>query len=459
LTDGSGYILIFKSGKSIVIYNGKDGANGKDATIPTISVAKDTDGYYYWTIDGEWLMVDGMKVRASAKDGEDGKDGVDGKDGEDGEDGKDGVDGEDGEDGEDGKDGKDGEDGKDGITPQFKIENDFWYISYDNGKSWEELGKATGNDGLNGTDGDTMFKRVYVKDGYVYFELNDDANTIITIPFIKNGTLQVFLEKEGILSRVLTYEETRTTTSLVVKGRINTEDMRYIQLMNNLQKLDLSDAVFECTELGRFAVNPYQDTPINKTLLEIKLPKLNESKWVDIAYCLSLRKITINSDSPYIATLKSGYDYPTPVELCNNVKTIEYAEGVKQPASSSSNWNTAHSIDSIIYPSTLQYIPSSLTITLPQEKGKIGGYTTYIRKVPCKVLVCKANIPPVLAPNSFGSQVTYIKEYSGYASGTTLWKIDVSQDAVLYVPKESIELYKVAPLWDAFQNIKAIEEM
>ena len=53
LATGDGYTLIFKSGKSIVIYNGKDGANGadgkdgkdgKDGITPTISVMKDIDG-------------------------------------------------------------------------------------------------------------------------------------------------------------------------------------------------------------------------------------------------------------------------------------------------------------------------------------------------------------------------------------------------------------------------------
>ena len=57
-------------------------------------------------------------------------------------DGEDGADGEDGKDGENGADGTDGKDGVDGITPQLKIENEYWYISYDNGATWIQLGKA-----------------------------------------------------------------------------------------------------------------------------------------------------------------------------------------------------------------------------------------------------------------------------------------------------------------------------
>ena len=43
--------------------------------------------------------------------------------------------------------------GKDGITPKFKIENGFWFVSYNEGETWEELGKATGDQGLQGEQG------------------------------------------------------------------------------------------------------------------------------------------------------------------------------------------------------------------------------------------------------------------------------------------------------------------
>ena len=71
LTDGNGYLITFSSGKTITIYHGKngingtdgedgkDGQNGKDGTTPTISVKKDIDGIYYWTVDNDWLLVDG----------------------------------------------------------------------------------------------------------------------------------------------------------------------------------------------------------------------------------------------------------------------------------------------------------------------------------------------------------------------------------------------------------------
>ena len=152
-----GYTISFAEGDPITIYHGKDGKDGEDGkdgangtgggAAPQIGIRQDTDGAYYWTLDGEWLFDDnGNKVKAV------------------------------------GEDGKDGKDGEDGITPELKIENDYWYISYDNGASWTELGKAKGEDGQDsqgGQGGSSLFKSVTQDDNYVYFTLSD--NSVITI--------------------------------------------------------------------------------------------------------------------------------------------------------------------------------------------------------------------------------------------------------------------------------------
>lgn len=68
-------------------------------------------------------------------------------------------------------------DGKDGITPKFKIENDYWYISYDNESTWTQLGKATGEDGEDGISGDPMFT-----------DIDYETNTDYVIFTLSNGT-------------------------------------------------------------------------------------------------------------------------------------------------------------------------------------------------------------------------------------------------------------------------------
>ena len=75
--------------------------------------------------------------------------------------------------------------GKDGITPLLKIENDYWFVSYDEGETWTQEGKAKGEDGKDGADGkdgqdgDSMFQSVTQDENYVYFTLAD--GTVIKI--------------------------------------------------------------------------------------------------------------------------------------------------------------------------------------------------------------------------------------------------------------------------------------
>ena len=205
-----GYIIHFSDGSTATIKNGK---NSEDA--PIIGVKKDTDGIYYWTLDGEWLTDEkGNKVKAQ---------GTDGKDGVDGEDGNDGVDGE------DGVDGTNGKDGKDGITPQLKIENGRWMLSMDNGKTWTDIGQATGADGTDGEDGvdgkdgtNGIFKSVTEDNDNVYFTLEDDS--VITIPKSDNSKFAIAFDTTDIAilnggeSKTISYTITDATENTVVKA-------------------------------------------------------------------------------------------------------------------------------------------------------------------------------------------------------------------------------------------------
>lgn len=135
-----GYTISFKNNDPITIYHGKSGADGH---TPSIGIKKDDDEVYYWTLDGEWLLSAGNKVVAM---------------------------------------------GQQGTVPQFKIERNatdgnlpYWYISYDDGGTWQPLYRATGEDGTNG---DSLFKNVELSaDGSkLVITMNDPASTIYEIP-------------------------------------------------------------------------------------------------------------------------------------------------------------------------------------------------------------------------------------------------------------------------------------
>ena len=157
-----GYVITFSKGGKATIYHGKDGAKGEQGekgeqgdkgeagATPVIGVAKDTDGVYYWTLNGNWLVDEaGNKIPTT------GKDGADGVQGETGATGPQGPQGDQGEYGATGPQGPQGEAGKDGITPQLKIENGRWLVSYDNGQNWVDVGQATGDQGPQGETGAT----------------------------------------------------------------------------------------------------------------------------------------------------------------------------------------------------------------------------------------------------------------------------------------------------------------
>ena len=91
-----GYTISFNKNEDITIYNGADGQNGINGSTPSIGVDQDSDQKWYWTVDGNWITdKNGNKILAA---------------------------------------------GVDGITPELKIENESWYLSLDNGKTWKEIG-------------------------------------------------------------------------------------------------------------------------------------------------------------------------------------------------------------------------------------------------------------------------------------------------------------------------------
>ena len=85
-----------------------------------IGIREDSDGFFYWTLNGEWLLDDaGRKIRSNGTDGKDGEPGNDGIDGHDGEKGK---------------------QGDPGLVPEFKIENGRWYMRVGEDGEWEYMG-------------------------------------------------------------------------------------------------------------------------------------------------------------------------------------------------------------------------------------------------------------------------------------------------------------------------------
>ena len=296
-----GYNISFAKSDSITIYhgeNGRDGADGKDGYTPQIGVMKDTDGIYYWTLDGEWLLDgNGNKIQAN------GVNGIDGTNGSNGQDGTNGV---------------------DGITPRLKIENDYWYVSYDNGVTWVELGKSVSDNCLNK---DNIFISVTQDDEHVYFNLADGLSIIIKK---QNNDSIIFedIKVRAICCRKwdtncdnqLSYSEAKNITDISGVFNGNTEIIAFEELKYFTSLTSIPDNAFNgCKSLSIIKLpngitsignNAFQDCT---SLYTIEIPE-NVTSIGDNAFssCNDLVNIIIPKSLAFIGSSAFYQNYPTP---------------------------------------------------------------------------------------------------------------------------------------------------
>ena len=337
--DGSviGYTISFANSETITIYhgeagtdgeNGTDGKDGADGNAPQIGVGKDSDGIYYWTINGEWLLdSEGAKIPATGKDGEDGND------------------------------------GENGITPKLKIESGFWYASFDNGATWEKLAEA---EVVDCKGGDNIFESVTMDDEYVYFRLTDGTTIAIPLGNSSDSEYIDFLDNTVELLCIsnwdlngddkLSYSEAAAVKSL---GNVFTEsdiislnELRYFTGLTSIE-----EACFYSCEL------------LNRIIIPNNIITIGADAFRD---CSSLTSITIPDSVTMIGANAFEYcDNLTSITIPDSVTTIEgYA------------FNGCYSLTSITIPDSVtmiganafEYCDNLTSITIPDSVTTIEGY-------------------------------------------------------------------------------------
>lgn len=456
-----GYQIEFKKAGTIVVYHGKNGTDGKDSHTPQIGVKKDENGIYYWTLDGEWLTdEEGNKIKAV---GTDGKDGVDG------------------EDGIDGSDGSDGSSGSNGITPQIRVNNGRWEVSYNNGVTWTDLGSATG-DAIPSPITD-----VEIKDKYVVFTLGEEeievplyaalsisfdsqkieleAGGTVKLSYTLAGTdnidnVQVSAIGEGVRTSIDHSNNTLTISAdndfsggkvlvyatdgnnvAMVELTVWKMTITYIEYTAT-QKLESSIDTYlkdkssydSETQKGKMAIkgeikvfngSNWGDgygTNSNRNLISIKIPEgVKEIKGDAFAGCYNLNKVEFPSS---LKTIGSYAFSETSIE--NELIIPEGVEKIESGAFKCDDANSNPSYTKLAIPSSIKEIGSQ---AFSGSKNNGRDMSIY----------CYAITPPEINKNSFRGSRNY-------------------NDISVFVPSQSVEEYKSATGWSSYSKISKINE-
>ena len=188
--DKTSYTIKFSDGKTAVL------TNGKDAEAPVVGM-KEFEGELYWTVNGEFMTNNGAKVPVSGK------------------------------------------------TPQFKIQDGKWYVSYD-GKAWDEVPvSGTVEPKLEMTEteteyvftlGETVIK--IVKEKAFAIKVKADSRMVVSGQVVTIGytlfgadaTTHVVAESKGLEAEV---DEASSTVKITVPKTISADAYVIVKAVRN----------------------------------------------------------------------------------------------------------------------------------------------------------------------------------------------------------------------------------
>lgn len=188
--DKTSYTIKFSDGQTAVL------TNGKDAEAPVVGM-KEFEGEFYWTVNGEFMTNNGAKVPVSGK------------------------------------------------TPQFKIQDGKWYVSYD-GKAWDEVPvSGTVEPKLEMTEteteyvftlGETVIK--IVKEKAFAIKVKADSRMVVSGQVVTIGytlfgadaTTHVVAESKGLEAEV---DEASSTVKITVPKTISADAYVIVKAVRN----------------------------------------------------------------------------------------------------------------------------------------------------------------------------------------------------------------------------------
>ena len=469
-----GYTISFTKGEPITIYHGEKGDkgeqgdkgetgdkgdtgnNGKDGTTPTIGVKQHADGIYYWTLNGDWLRDNsGNMIKAEGKDG---------------------------------TDGEQGEEGKAGTTPQLKIENGYWWVSYGEESGWIQLDKAVAD------NGETIFKEVTQDDDYAYFTLKDE--TVITIQKYRKLSI-TFKEGDDLKFDV---DETK-----VVHYTIKSESDKSVikvEMLNNDGCYSLHTDITNATS-GTITIKASVPTTTNQVIVSFSNGEVTIMAAINVSLKPALEENTIRvSEAGTLAKILEGYDKNTitTLKVIGSINDNDIVALRILPKLSNLD------LEDVYLTSLPRHAFSQnktlISIKLPKTLKEIGSYAFWRCKLTgnliiptgvttiemcafaeCNKLTGNLIIPEgVISVGELAFSNTYYVDggsltipasikiignsafpsdlFPVYCKAVTPPDIDsgsFSNYSKLYVPLNCAEIYRNASGWNKFENIEEVE--
>ena len=367
----TGYRITFNDGTSIQLWNGVEGAKGDTGPSASIAVQMAEDGFWYWTLDGAWLQDGkGNRIRVT---------------------------------------------GDKGVTPELKIENKNWYLSY--GEGWMMLGPATGADGHPVT---------------FFSSVEQDGRTLV-VTFLDGSQVRLpvgmSLQMESGIRKV--HWNTTYSFPFTVEGANN----------NTLVVGHASPGYHAEVKNGNLVVQTPSDGDIGTVTLFVS----------DGCGGVLNRSLTLD---PLIE-----FKDPVAKRLCvaewdtdkdGELSLLEVRQATSFPITFAKN-NDLVSMDELRYFKSLSYIdggmtafyntPALVSVTLPSSIRDLSSCYLFFQQSGLKILTVLAVVPPTLCTGFWG--------FSGTGA----------RPVAIYVPDQSVDLYKAAPYWkDRASIIKPLSE-
>lgn len=309
-----------------------------NAQLDPTHIYLDEDGYLYlisYVDDTVHQLKDAEGKPISLK----------GDKGQDGSNGQDGADGKDGQDGEDGKDGADGQDGKDGITPQLKIEDGYWYISYDNG-TWKQLGKATESLALESKQ-DKQDDSLITGNGNVVSAINETFyniwNPVHYDQYKSSSESKIVLTDDGRLKLTWKYGQNPEAEEKSIIVRTDTAhpspvyfaDRKYVNQFPSTKEISTLNTANKTIvgAVNELALLHNLTGTISQTCYEggrVGFRKIEKTLSTGIEYLLqgSVNSTSESTDLACVIAIPTGTDYEDP-ESWGSLNEVEYQNDIK----------------------------------------------------------------------------------------------------------------------------------